>query len=282
MKTIRIALESVPHELTAPVITQQLQMDQRFYEFSCQYLHPSFTFFKNDIQYYHIAPLFSRLILVECGQVDLQFSNGKTAVIRPGQIYHLASQHPFHTTYRHGSRTYGFHLYLRDELGRMIGPGLPDLVVSEKPELIELLRLATKEKDPNVVHPILMAVIVDLLRDHLHGLMKNTALTPVCRRIVEKLRRAPSLEIQFTDIAAKEHLTLSSMTKQFRKCTGQTPQEYRAGLILEKARYLLENTDMTASEIASSLGYSDINAFFVFFRRKVGVTPLDYRRSCRK
>ena len=248
-------------------------------ELRCQYLHPSFSEFRENIRYEHCAPLFSRLILVERGYVELKFPSGKEVRILPGEIYYLPSNHPFESTYCDSCVTRGFHLYLRNLFGLIIGPSLPDVMTTREEALVSLLRYAIRTNPPGMIHSALMVILTQLLKEHLPELSLESALSPICRKVMERIRENPSLELSFSALAEEFHISLSSLSKQFRKALKQTPQEYRSRLLLEQARHLLEESKLTASEVAARLGYRDTNAFFVFFKKHMGMPPLVYRRK---
>ncbi len=54
---------------------------------------------------------------------------------------------------------------------------------------------------------------------------------------------------------------------------------YIMALKIEKAQELLYSTDMSVSEIASAVGIPDFNYFSRVFKKKVGSTPMAFRKS---
>lgn len=56
-----------------------------------------------------------------------------------------------------------------------------------------------------------------------------------------------------------------------------TAQEYVQGKIIEVARNMLSDTNMSVTEIAQQLGFTYPNHFTRLFRRKVGLSPSQYR-----
>jgi transcriptional regulator GlxA family with amidase domain len=66
--------------------------------------------------------------------------------------------------------------------------------------------------------------------------------------------------------------------RRFRKAAGMTPLEYVHAIRLEQAKQLLETTDETLDKLAERVGYEDATFFSRLFRRKVGLTPAQYRR----
>ncbi|AMD00565.1 HTH-type transcriptional activator RhaS [Halomonas chromatireducens] len=73
-------------------------------------------------------------------------------------------------------------------------------------------------------------------------------------------------------------LSERSFHRRFRKATGLTPMEYVHTLRLEEAKQMLEAEKTPVDAIAEAVGYEDGAFFGRLFRRKVGLTPAQYRR----
>ena len=56
------------------------------------------------------------------------------------------------------------------------------------------------------------------------------------------------------------------------------PLEYVHTLRLEEAKQMLEAGEQPVEAIANEVGYEDAAFFSRLFRRKVGLTPVQYRR----
>ncbi len=59
--------------------------------------------------------------------------------------------------------------------------------------------------------------------------------------------------------------------------TGYSAQYILQQIVLERSKTLLTNTSLTINEIAYSLGYDYPNYFSRLFKKRVGVTPNEYR-----
>lgn len=69
-----------------------------------------------------------------------------------------------------------------------------------------------------------------------------------------------------------------SFKRRFQLATGMSPLEYVHTLRLEEAKQLLETGNDTIEAIANAVGYEDAAFFSRLFRRRVALTPAQYRR----
>jgi len=66
--------------------------------------------------------------------------------------------------------------------------------------------------------------------------------------------------------------------RRFQAATGMPPLEYVHALRLEEAKQMLEAGDLPVEAIANEVGYEDAGYFSRLFRRKVNLTPAQYRK----
>jgi transcriptional regulator GlxA family with amidase domain len=81
-----------------------------------------------------------------------------------------------------------------------------------------------------------------------------------------------------TAMAALSGLPERSFKRRFAKVTGVSPLEYIHTLRLEEAKHMLETTEQPVEAVANEVGYEDSSFFGRLFRRKVGLTPAQYRK----
>lgn len=79
-------------------------------------------------------------------------------------------------------------------------------------------------------------------------------------------------------MTAQTGLAERSFIRRFSKATGLTPLDYVHALRLEEAKQMLETADLPVEAVAEQVGYEDPSFFSRLFRRKVGITPAQYRR----
>ncbi|HET7770165.1 MAG TPA: helix-turn-helix transcriptional regulator, partial [Chloroflexota bacterium] len=100
-------------------------------------------------------------------------------------------------------------------------------------------------------------------------------LAPVLRAIEESCAEPLTLK-QLADLV---HLHPAYFATWFRQVTGVTPHEYLARYRVQRARAMLLATDQTLDQIADATGHANRSHLTRAFRRVMGVTPSEVRRS---
>lgn len=84
-------------------------------------------------------------------------------------------------------------------------------------------------------------------------------------------------QINIQGIATNMGTSYSWFRKEFKEYTGFAPAQYFQELKLRKAKELLTGTNLSIKEVAYELDFSSYEYFLSFFKKKVGVTPSEYR-----
>lgn len=85
-------------------------------------------------------------------------------------------------------------------------------------------------------------------------------------------------ESPVTQMVALSGLPERSFKRRFTQAAGMSPLEYVHHLRLEEAKQMLEAGELSVEAIALEVGYQDASFFGRLFRRKVALTPAQYRR----
>lgn len=85
--------------------------------------------------------------------------------------------------------------------------------------------------------------------------------------------------ISLADIAAKEFLSESYLSRLFRRYLNQTFTECVVSVRLDHARRRLRDTSNSITEIAYSCGFKSTNSFIHYFGQHYGTTPGQYRKT---
>jgi len=80
-------------------------------------------------------------------------------------------------------------------------------------------------------------------------------------------------------LAGELNFSDSYLSDLLKSLTGQNAQQHIHRYVIEKAKELLAQTNLTVSEIGFKLGFEFPQSFSRLFKSKTNQTPLDYRRS---
>lgn len=81
------------------------------------------------------------------------------------------------------------------------------------------------------------------------------------------------------EIAEMCHVSVSFFRREFRRYSGQSPQEYRLSKRLERAKELLQGSEITVRQVAEELHFHNIYYFSRFFKERTGMSPAAYHRK---
>ena len=80
-------------------------------------------------------------------------------------------------------------------------------------------------------------------------------------------------------LATELNVSSSYLSDMLRNLTGQNTQQHIHNKLIEKAKEILTNTNLTVSEIAYQLGFEYSQSFSKLFKSKTNLTPIEYRHS---
>ena len=91
----------------------------------------------------------------------------------------------------------------------------------------------------------------------------------------ENMHKGVNMEL----LASKLGISYSRFRKVFKDYTGYAPGQYYQEMKLRKAKELLVETNRSLKEIAYALNFNSYEYFISFFKKREGITPLEYRNS---
>ena len=89
-------------------------------------------------------------------------------------------------------------------------------------------------------------------------------------------------DIKLGDICKKLGYSLPYLSMKFKEVFGIGYTQYLQKLRVEHAMRLLAHTDESIAEVAQSVGYHDLKAFYAVFRRFTDMSPAQFRRCYEK
>jgi AraC-like DNA-binding protein len=130
----------------------------------------------------------------------------------------------------------------------------------------------------------LQHVAIELLTEYqekqVSALSAETALDTTMMLIRNEVMLYPNIHVHSLRSLAKKHfISEKSLSRSFVKTFGIKISEFILEQVMQRAKYLLENTDMTVADIADELGYSNDYNFSRTFKNMYGVYPAMFRRK---
>ncbi|MET9965317.1 helix-turn-helix domain-containing protein [Streptomyces sp. NPDC006356] len=87
--------------------------------------------------------------------------------------------------------------------------------------------------------------------------------------------------IQLRDMADQEAMSVRTFTRRFREEVGISPGQWLTQQRVERARHLLESTDLSVDQVARDAGFGTAQSMRQHLQAALGVTPTSYRRTFR-
>ena len=81
------------------------------------------------------------------------------------------------------------------------------------------------------------------------------------------------------EVARRAHASKGHFIREFRATYGETPHQYLLTRRIERAQHLLHTTDLSVTEVCLAVGLQSLGSFCTSFKRVVGTTPGEYRRT---
>jgi len=104
---------------------------------------------------------------------------------------------------------------------------------------------------------------------------------PMIARAVDWIRDNLHERCSLDDVVAQVPTSKRNLSRRFRETTGESPKAYIQRLRIDRAKVLLETSDLSLERILERVGYADGSAFTRLFRSHTSLTPREYRERFR-
>ncbi|MDH4099809.1 MAG: helix-turn-helix domain-containing protein [Nitrospirota bacterium] len=99
------------------------------------------------------------------------------------------------------------------------------------------------------------------------------------REVLEFIEDNYNQPISLELLADKASLSLYHFSRKFKKHVGVSYSEFLGSLRVRKAKELLEDTNLSITEIGSQVGYNDLSNFERAFKKYTGQNPSTFRKA---
>lgn len=149
---------------------------------------------------------------------------------------------------------------------------------SEIQKLAHVTMLQNSPQNELVASTAIISLMTELIvgRDPAEG-----ALRPMPRYIegiMKYINEYYRQQITLDELAAEFNVSKFHLSREFKKYTGYSPNEYVISVRINRAKDLLRHTGRTITEISQITGCGDVNHFIQLFKSREKVTPAVFRR----
>lgn len=247
--------------------------DYRVTDILYQYWNASgYSYDKKPRSEYGILFITQGKIVFSVGEESITVSSGDIVFLPKGIYYDAIVRPEFGET-----RDYLVNFEIEGELPDNM-PKFPIKILRlDKRNYIELFDNMISLKIRNSLDCFLIKSLFYRLLNDIVSVGKRTEKTE--KEII--LKKAEEMlsgqdEYSINEIARQCGISESGLRNLFSNVYGMSPLQYRLNIKINKAKYLLECTDMSVYDIGDSLGFYDEAYFCKVFRNRVGVTPKKY------
>ncbi len=224
----------------------------------------------------------SGVLLLDMNGREEQVSEGELVFLSRRQEYRLRSQNKleFLWVYMDGVNTVDFCNEILLEYGNIIHLEHAESVSGYMKRILTLFQ-DLGEIEEIMQSKLLYEMLCSILYrgDHTEHSRTRMSSDPQIEAIKRYFREHMNEEISTEELARNFHLSISQINRKFRDHTGQSPHEYLTNLRLNRAKVLLRDSQMTIAEIAGEVGYAYDTSLASAFRKKMGMSPREFRNK---
>ena len=166
----------------------------------------------------------------------------------------------------------------------MISPEIKDTVKEQCEQLARVYAAEIDKSESKITGQIRKKII---LLQFIHELWKKgfivendtTGRNTVEKEMVSYIQQNYMGKILLREFGEQFHLSEKYISRYFKEHFHITLSQYVTYLRLEHAKQMLQETDISVTEVAMQSGYQNISYFIRSFKKTYGVSPLKYRKS---
>jgi len=127
---------------------------------------------------------------------------------------------------------------------------------------------------------VLLAMLRQLLELIIRSQLIHHKDYDLIEPVIERIRQHPECLVSLKAAAQISGRSASTVSRLFKKITGQSFKQYQTGFRLQRAAELLESMpNRPVAEIAQAVGFEDPFYFSRQFHKHAGASPSEYRSS---
>ena len=235
-------------------------------------------------KHYNINSSYNRLYFIIDGEGYIENDNHKV-LLQKGKVYLI----PLHSTYNYicMESLEKFYIHFRMEIFNGFDIFQELSKCAELPITMEVVdELITKTSSDKLADIICCKYsFLQIIMSFILNLDKNIeAQIPIAqkyKKIFEYMKQNRYINLNISHLSELMNISTTKLTKDFKQDTGSTLKRFIDDKIIQQSKDKLLLTKLSVKEIAYILRFSDEFYFSKFFKKKVGLSPREYRTKNR-
>lgn len=245
----------------------------------------------NDYNYLHDHDYFELLIILngsyinQINGVDYVGTSNDAYLLRPSDLHKLTNNSP-DAEHLNVMFTYNFFKTTCENISPHLFKAIMELsnihIKLNQADSNKILSLLNDAKnsllfDDNLYYNLLINDLMYNILTQL-GLFKEKN-PPWLTEIQKLLSSEQSLSLSVDDLVKNTHYSHTHLSRLFKEKMGISMVKYIQEVKLDYAVKYLVYSSKSISEIASMIGYKEASHFNHIFKKRFGITPLEYRKT---
>jgi len=144
-------------------------------------------------------------------------------------------------------------------------------------DLLERVHQENKQSETHIsalIHDLICDMVTKIPVTNTLEVVADSYVNQALIYIEEHLHESISLK----QIATSINLSISQFSRIFKVATGYSPYKYITNRRIDRAKFLLQSTNLTIKKVAAQVGIQSEPHFIELFQGMIGITPTEYRR----
>lgn len=141
---------------------------------------------------------------------------------------------------------------------------------------------AISEKEVELLATLIFSEIIFTIAPEISSREAETSESKHIGAIESYINSNLQKKITLSDVASQVYLSNRQVSRILQKEYGYTLSQLVTEKKLASAKMMLKNTDMKIGEIAADVNLGAENYFYLLFKKKYGISPLQYRKQNKK
>lgn len=156
--------------------------------------------------------------------------------------------------------------------------GVDERIINTYHEIFDLIA-DEKKGYQQIAASLTMSLLGRVYYEDINHSFGDTYIMRIINQAKVIMKEDMSGDKDLEEIARILNISYSLFRREFKNKCGISPGQYRLDLKLSKAKELLYSTNMSIAEISSKLHFECLGQFSTFFKKKTGMSPLEFRKK---